>query len=621
MEEYRKYEPVFGEWHFSRQIGSGSFGKVFEIVREDHGTIYKSALKIISLPLDNSDIKTMMSEGMDERSIADYYKDALKDVISENEIMFRLKATSNIVSYEDHKVIPHDDGIGYDILIKMELLTPFIDRMIKSRLSRDDVIRLGIDMCKALELCHKNHIIHRDIKPQNIFISDNGDFKLGDFGIAKSIEKTAGALSKKGTYDYMAPEVFKGEDYDATVDIYSLGIVLYTLLNNNRGPFLPLYPAKITSDEKEAARIKRMKGEKFPPPANADRMLSYIIQKACAYLPEKRYSSAGDLRRDLEAYRDNYAAAKSPASGAIDESTVIEQNLSTGAGMPAGVYGDVEYNSNGWQKPVIRQKTGNYTENVVRPGKRRNKKMIYALVSLIMVLLVGAALLITIANRSELKDEGGLDFFSDDNIAEDLEIVNSDINFSQVRNLDKTPVDVLIKVANNSDEPVKSIDFSIKYNGEPFENRVSGGTDFTAIGYIKPGDTGFLYGQITVSSDTPRMQGIITIEDAEPCEDLGDYEIPYGSISGYNKATDSYHVEIYNPNDSDVIEGRAIAIAYIEGFDTLMDAWGCGVVSETIPAGEKLDLKDVIHDPGFAYTIYDKHYTVLVIDKDMIGVD
>ena len=88
---------------------------------------------------------------------------------------------------------------------------------------------MGVDICKALELYQKYNIIHRDIKPENIFVSDNGDFKLGDFGIARTIEKTMSDLSKKGTYNYMAPEVYQGGEYGFSVDLYSLGIVLYRI--------------------------------------------------------------------------------------------------------------------------------------------------------------------------------------------------------------------------------------------------------------------------------------------------------------------------------------------------------------------------------------------------------
>ena len=235
MEEYRKYEPIFGSWYLNRLIGKGSFGKVFEIIREEYGTTYRSALKIITIPQDDDDVKSRMTEGTDVDTISEYYEGILKEIINENELMAKLKGNSNIVSYEDHQVIPHEDGIGYDILIRMELLTPLIDRMLERKLDEKEVVKLGIDMCKALEVCHGKNIIHRDIKPQNIFISDTGDFKLGDFGVARTMEKTTGGMSRKGTYKYMAPEVFRGDHYDSTADIYSLGLVLYTLLNGNRG--------------------------------------------------------------------------------------------------------------------------------------------------------------------------------------------------------------------------------------------------------------------------------------------------------------------------------------------------------------------------------------------------
>ncbi|MBR3200925.1 MAG: protein kinase [Mogibacterium sp.] len=306
MDEYRKYEPIFGSWYLGRLLGKGSFGKVFEITREEFGTTYRSALKIITVPQDEDDIKSRMSEGTDIHSVSQYYEGILREIINENEIMAQLKGNSNIVSYEDHQIIPHDDGIGYDILIRMELLTPLLDRMVERRLDEGEVVKLGIDMCKALETCHKKNIIHRDIKPQNIFISDNGDFKLGDFGIARTMEKTTGGMSKKGTYKYMAPEVFRGEHYDSTVDIYSLGIVLYSLLNGNRGPFLPPPPARVTPNDEEAARMRRFRGEPFPAPRDASPMLAYIIQKASAAYPGMRYQTAEEMRRDLESYQANY---------------------------------------------------------------------------------------------------------------------------------------------------------------------------------------------------------------------------------------------------------------------------------------------------------------------------
>ena len=306
LDKYKKYEPIFESWYLVRQLGEGSFGSVYEIKRNDYGTEIKSALKIISLPKNEDEIKTRMAAGSDPDSISEYYEEILKDIVNEFEIMSKLRGNSNIVSYEDHKIIPHEDGIGYDILIRMELLTPIIDKMLENKLSEGEIVKLGIDMCSALELCQKRNIIHRDIKPQNIFVSESGDYKLGDFGIARSMEKTTGGMSQKGTYNYMAPEVFRGDEYDSSVDIYSLGIVLYSMLNNNRGPFFPPAPEKITPQNEEAARKRRFSGESIAAPSDASPLLSHIVLKACNSNPESRYESASQMKRDLELYYDNY---------------------------------------------------------------------------------------------------------------------------------------------------------------------------------------------------------------------------------------------------------------------------------------------------------------------------
>ena len=403
MDEYKKYEPIFGSWYLSRMIGKGSFGKVFEITREEFGTTYRSALKIITIPQDDDDLKTRMTEGTDVETVSEYYEGILKEIINENEIMSQLKGNSNIVSYEDHQIIPHGDGIGYDILIRMELLTPLLDRMVEKRLDEKEVVKLGIDMCRALELCHKKNIIHRDIKPQNIFISDNGDFKLGDFGIARTMEKTTGGMSKKGTYKYMAPEVFRGDHYDSTVDIYSLGIVLYSLLNGNRGPFLPPPPAKVTHNDEEEARMRRFRGEPIPAPRDASPMLAYIIQKACSAYPGQRYHTAEQMRRDLESYLQNYGQAAAIMGETASEKTVLDESIRAYTGS----YNAGQLRQTGSYYPP--QGSGQYPPQPTQPvssgGNGSSKKIIaIAAAAILLVVIIGVVTAVYILKESNDND-------------------------------------------------------------------------------------------------------------------------------------------------------------------------------------------------------------------------
>ena len=300
--EYSKYEPLFGSWKIKKLIGEGSYGKVYEIEREDFGVTYKAALKAITIPKSKSEVKSFISEGMDEESAYTYFRGFVEEITKEFSLMDKLKGNSYIVNYEDHIVMEHEGEIGWDVLIRMELLTPLNDYLKSHPMSCKDVAQLGIDLCKALEICDKYDIIHRDIKPENIFVSELGNYKLGDFGIARVAEKTTGASTKIGTNSYMAPEIMRGDTYDSRVDIYSLGLVLFRLLNNNRLPFLPPAPEPVTYTQREEANAKRIRGEILPAPINSDERFNEIIHKAASVDLSKRYSSASELRADLERY-------------------------------------------------------------------------------------------------------------------------------------------------------------------------------------------------------------------------------------------------------------------------------------------------------------------------------
>lgn len=285
-------------WETVRLIGRGSFGAVYEIERDVFGRKEKAALKVITIPQNDGDIEELYDSGYDEASVTATFKSHLESIVNEYSLMREMNGSANVVNCDDFRYVPHDDNIGWDIFIKMELLTPlpkFIDR----QPSEEQVIKIAKDMSNALILCKKYGIIHRDIKPQNIFVSKNGDYKLGDFGIAKTIEKTSGG-TKIGTYKYMAPEIYNNQPYNLTADIYSLGLVLHWMLNEHRSPFMPLPPAPAVASQEDSARARRLGGESLPAPAHGSEELKRIVLKACAYDPKDRYQSAADMLNDLE---------------------------------------------------------------------------------------------------------------------------------------------------------------------------------------------------------------------------------------------------------------------------------------------------------------------------------
>ena len=309
MENIRAYEPLWGIWKIEKQLGRGSYGGVYLAYRAD-APDFRSAVKHVSIPADRSELRALMDEGVatDLESARAYYDKLKDDLLAEIRFMYRLRGCGNIVAYEDHAVVEKKDMPGYDIFIRMELLKPLTEHASSNPLSQGEVCRLGIDICNALEALEKERILHRDVKPANILVARDGTYKLGDFGVARQMEKTSMVLSKKGTYSYMAPEVYRGEQAGKTADVYSLGLVMHRLLNGNRAPFLPPDGA-ITYQDTELALAKRLAGKALPRPAYADEAISAVIGRACAFKPQERFASAGDMRAALQRCIDPGARA------------------------------------------------------------------------------------------------------------------------------------------------------------------------------------------------------------------------------------------------------------------------------------------------------------------------
>ena len=294
----------FEGWEITKKLGSGSYGRVYEIERKELGRVYTGALKVISIPRSEEEYSDTVHE-FGEEGAQKYYLNIIRIVSEEIAIMARLSGHTNIVNYFDHKVLEHENKRGWDIMIRMELLTPLRNYINQEKhISRRQVIQLGIDICAALEECRKHSIVHRDIKPDNIMISESGHFKLGDFGVSRVLENGRTIdMTRTGTEEYMAPELYLMQNNcDSRVDIYSLGIVLYQLLNANRMPFCSSYPNCYTQIERENALKMRMSG-KYPlvnPLNTSNDILGEIVLKACAYDKDKRFSTPTEMRKDLE---------------------------------------------------------------------------------------------------------------------------------------------------------------------------------------------------------------------------------------------------------------------------------------------------------------------------------
>ena len=197
----------------------------------------------------------------------------------------------NIVNVYD---VGEDRGLYYMVMELVEGITlkEYVQK--KGKLSSKEAISIAIQMCTGIEAAHNHHIIHRDIKPQNIIISKEGKVKVTDFGIAKATTSQTVSTSAMGSVHYVSPEQARGGYCDEKSDIYSAGITMYEMVTG-RVPF--------DGDSTVSVAMKHLQENITPPSEYAPDLypaLEKIILKCTQKSAERRYQSAGELIQDLK---------------------------------------------------------------------------------------------------------------------------------------------------------------------------------------------------------------------------------------------------------------------------------------------------------------------------------
>ena len=374
-------------WEVVRKLGEGSFGGVYEIQRTlPDGTVERAALKKLTVPKDPGEIEELYARSYDNASITAHFREQMQDLVREYAFMQKLGENPNVVHCQDLRTVQHKDGIGWDIYIRMELLKP-LKIWLDDRYDERRVIRMGLNLCGALNGCHQRNIIHRDIKPENILVTEDGRFKLGDFGIAKVSEKTAtGTLT--GTYSYMAPEIANRQHYGASADIYSLGLVMYWMMNECTLPFLPLSKKIPSGIQRQEAQDRRLSGEKIPAPINSSLELTEIVLKACAFDPKERYHSVQELAEDLKWHYQNLR------SGTVRKPKPVNQPR-----------------TDGWEEPTIGTGKTYVSPQPEEPPKRERKRwkpLTIAGIALMMLAVMGLGILMSARTQRRKTEPSGM---------------------------------------------------------------------------------------------------------------------------------------------------------------------------------------------------------------------
>lgn len=296
-----------GPYKILRQLGAGGMGTVYLAQRSDEQFEHQVALKV-------------MREGTDIPSIRERF-------LAERQILAQL-VHPNIAWLLDGSVT--DDGRPYFVMEYVEG-QPLLEYCDSRRLGVRSRLALFLDVCEAVSYAHQNLVVHRDLKPGNVFVTDDGHVKLMDFGIAKLLDdEHAGPkgspITRTGpapmTPEYAAPEQLKGEPITTATDVYQLGGLLYQLLTGRR-PFDgtdfagPIAAAVLTEEPSKpstavgaatvrgatASEIAQVRGStvrRLTKQLNGD--LDQVVLKALRREPDQRFGSVEGLAEDVRRY-------------------------------------------------------------------------------------------------------------------------------------------------------------------------------------------------------------------------------------------------------------------------------------------------------------------------------
>ena len=273
----------------------------------------KYIVKIISVPASQKQLDALLYTGAytDAGAAAEYFKELAEDTVKEARLLQQLAKLEGFLSYEGWQIVPMEgNDLGYDIYLLgsyKRSLEKFLRRNAMTHLS---AVNLGIDLCAALSLCRRAGFIYTALKPGNIFISGQREYRIGDLGFAKLNAMKRTSMPTKYISRYTPPELHDPlATLNPTVDVYAVGMILYQIYNNGSLPFAVKAPLRY-----------------LPTPVNADYEMAEIIQKACDPNPRKRYQTPVEMGQALVSYMQRNSVNDIPIVPPSAESAAAEKD-------------------------------------------------------------------------------------------------------------------------------------------------------------------------------------------------------------------------------------------------------------------------------------------------------
>ena len=283
MSDIKMVSPLLDGFVMGDALSSHNGVHCYPAMKENSDNRY--IVKTIAVPASQKQLDALLLTGAykDPAEATEYFREMAEGIIAEAEVLKQLSSLEGFLPYEGWQIAPMEDNqLGYIVY----LLAPYrqsLEKFLKRNpMTHLGAVNLGLDLCSALAICRRSGHIFIDLRPGNIYLTGEREYRIGDLGFSKLNNLKFTSLPSRYCSDYTAPELRDPlATLNPTTDIYAVGMILYQIYNNGQLP-----------------NIRK----ELPAPANADYELAEIILKACAQNPRNRYQTPIEMGQALVSY-------------------------------------------------------------------------------------------------------------------------------------------------------------------------------------------------------------------------------------------------------------------------------------------------------------------------------
>ncbi len=320
MSEPKLISPLLDNFMMGDPISEHRGVRCCPAIQKD--TDNKYIVKIISVPSSQTQLDALLLSGAyDSREAAvEYFKTVSEDIIREAEILKKLEQLEGFLSFESWQIHPMEgDEAGFDVYL-LGTYKRTLGRYLRKRsMTHLAALNLALDICSSLSVCRRAGYLYVDLKPENIYILNDQEFRIGDIGFLRLDSLKYASLPDRYRSNYTAPEIADAfSQMNTTVDTYALGLILYQVFNDG---ILP-----VIEDPENP--------QPFAPPAYADYEMAEIILKACSPDPAQRWQDPAEMGTALVSYMQRNGAHDVPIVPVISAPEEVAEEAPVEAEAP-----------------------------------------------------------------------------------------------------------------------------------------------------------------------------------------------------------------------------------------------------------------------------------------------